>query len=69
MGALDMIFGGFGLVALLFWLIGIACMIWVIYDVLVNQKKMSTGEKIIWVVLAFFFSWITAIIYYFMKKR
>jgi hypothetical protein len=28
-------------------LIGLACMIWVIYDVFAVQKKMKTSEKII----------------------
>ncbi len=51
------------------WLIGLAAFIWVTYDVLSNQKKMSTGMKVLWIVLAFFFSIITAIIYYFVVYR
>ena len=45
-------------------LIGLACAVWVIYDVIANQKKMGTGMKILWIILALFFSIITAIIYY-----
>lgn len=50
-------------------IVALACAIWVIYDVLANQKKMSTGMKILWIVLALFFSIITAIIYYFMVAK
>jgi len=35
----------------LIWLIGILATLWVIYDVLVNQKKMPGIEKIIWVLV------------------
>lgn len=51
-----------GLVALIF-------AIWVIYDVWAVQKKMSGGSKIIWTIMAIFFNILTAIVYYFMKKR
>ena len=50
-------------------LIGLICAIWVIYDVFAVQKKAKMGEKIIWTVLALLFSIVTAIVYYFMKKR
>ena len=50
-------------------LIGLVCLIWVIYDVLANNKKLTTGMKILWIVLAIFFSIITAIVYYFVEKR
>ena len=51
-------------------IIALASAIWVIYDVLVNNKGLSTGMKIIWIVCAVFFSIITAIVYYLvgMKK-
>jgi membrane protein DedA with SNARE-associated domain len=51
------------------WLIGLICAVWVIYDVLTNQKKMDTGMKILWIVLALIFSIITAIIYYFVVAK
>ena len=60
-----MVFGTLG------WLIGLAAMIWVIYDVFSNRKKMETSMKVIWTVLAVLFSVITAIVYYFVvyKKK
>lgn len=53
-------------------LIGLAaliCAIWVIYDVLVNNKGLSTGKKVVWIVCAVFFSIITAIVYYLVEKK
>ncbi len=58
-----MIFGTIG------WLIGLAAMIWVIYDVFANQKRMSTGKKVLWTVFAILFSIITAIVYYFVVYK
>lgn len=57
------------LVSNFFGLIALFCAIWVIYDVLANQKSMKTGMKVLWVVLALLFSIITAIVYYFMNKK
>lgn len=51
------------------WIIGTACAIWVIYDVVTKQKKMKTGEKVLWILGAIIFSIITAIVYYFVKKQ
>lgn len=51
------------------YLIAVICAVWVIYEVLTKQKKMSTGSKIIWIICALFFSIITAIVYYFTKKK
>jgi hypothetical protein len=53
----------------LIYVIGLACAIWVIYDVWVANKRLSDTDKIIWTILAVFFSIFTAIIYYFVKKR
>jgi hypothetical protein len=50
-------------------LIGLAAMVWVIYDVFTNQKMLSTGMKVMWTVLAVLFSFITAIVYYFVVYR
>lgn len=44
-------------------------MIWVIYDVLTNQKGFSSGKKLLWIVFAILFSIITAIVYYFVVKK
>jgi len=48
---------------ILFGLIALIAAIWVIYDVLVNNKRLSDGMKILWVVFAVLFSILTAIIY------
>ncbi|WP_436517267.1 PLDc N-terminal domain-containing protein [Ekhidna sp. To15] len=50
------------------YIVAIICAVWVIYDVWTKQK-MSGGSKIIWTIFALLFSIITAIIYYFMKKK
>jgi hypothetical protein len=50
-------------------LIALACAIWVIYDVAANQKKMSSGKKVLWIILAIIFSILTAIIYYLTVKK
>ncbi|NCB19652.1 MAG: hypothetical protein EOM61_08545 [Bacteroidia bacterium] len=50
-------------------LIGIVCAIWVIYEVWANHKSMSVGEKILWTIAAIIFNIITAIVFYFFKKR
>ncbi len=49
-------------------IVALICAIWVIYDVWTKQK-MGTGMKVVWTILALVFNIITAIIYYFMKKR
>jgi hypothetical protein len=49
--------------------VALVCAIWVIYDVLVNNKQKSTEWKVVWVVLAIVFSIITAIVYYFINKQ
>jgi len=51
------------------YVVGIVCAVWVIYDVLVNNKRLPTVLKIIWVVLAVLFSIITAIVYSIIYKR
>jgi len=45
-------------------IIAIICAIWVIYDIIVNNKRLSDGMKVLWVVCAVLFSIITAVIYY-----
>ena len=51
------------------WIIAIICAIWVIYDVLVNNKRLSDGMKVLWIVFAIFFSIITAIVYYLIGRN
>ena len=43
--------------------IALIAAIWVIYDVLVNNKRLSDGMKVLWILCAILFSIITAIIY------
>jgi multisubunit Na+/H+ antiporter MnhE subunit len=50
-------------------IIAIICAIWVIYDVLVNNKNLSTGMKILWIICALLFSIITAVIYYLVGRN
>jgi prolipoprotein diacylglyceryltransferase len=50
------------------FVIAVICAVWVIYDVVQNQKKMDQTKKIIWIVCAVIFSILTAIVYYFMVK-
>lgn len=51
------------------YIVGILCAVWVIYDVFAKNKGLSTGMKVLWTVLALFFSIITAIVYYFVYKN
>lgn len=51
------------------WILGIVCAVWVIYDVLANNKRLSTLAKVLWIVAALLFSIITAIVYYFVAKK
>ena len=43
--------------------------IWVIYDVLVNNKRLSDGMKVLWIICAVIFSIITAVIYYLVGRN
>ncbi len=49
-------------------ILALVCAIWVIYDVLVNNKRLSTGLKVLWIVCAVLFSILTAIIYFLVYK-
>ncbi|NCN39256.1 MAG: hypothetical protein COY38_00415 [Candidatus Aenigmarchaeota archaeon CG_4_10_14_0_8_um_filter_37_24] len=50
-------------------IVALVCAIWVIYEVLVKNKKLNTTTKVIWVVCAVLFSIITAIVYYFVGRK
>lgn len=52
----------------IYYIIHLVCAIWVIYEVWA-KSKMGGGAKILWTILALLFSVITAIVYYFMKKK
>ncbi len=48
-------------------IVALICAIYVIYSVWTSKE--STGGKVLWTILALLFSIITAIVYYFMKKK
>ena len=50
-------------------IIALVAAIWVIYDVLANNKGLSNGMKLLWIVLAIFLSIITAIVYYLVGRN
>lgn len=50
-------------------ILAVLCAIWVIYDVLVNNKRLSDGMKVLWIVFAVLFSIITAAIYYIVGRN
>ncbi len=53
----------------LIWAIGVACAIYVIYDVWAKNDKITDGQKILWTIFALLFNIVTAIVYYFTQKR
>ena len=53
----------------IFYIVALLCAVWVIYDVLVKNKKLNTTAKVIWIVCAVLFSIITAIVYYFIGRK
>ena len=62
------VYGYYGL-GWLFGIIAIIAAIFLIYDVLANNRRLSSGMKLLWLILAVFFSIITAIIYYFFGRN
>lgn len=50
-------------------LLSLIAFAWVTYEVWTNNNRLAKTNKIIWTVAAFFFSILTAIIYYFAEKR
>lgn len=50
-------------------IIAVLAAIWVIYDVIVNNKRLSDGMKLLWILFAVLFSIITAIVYYFIGRK
>ena len=43
--------------------------VWVIYDVLTQNKGMTTIRKIIWILIALIFGIFGAIVYYLLGKK
>ena len=50
-------------------IVAVLAAIWVIYDVIANNKRLSDGMKVLWIVCAVLFSIITAIVYYFIGRN
>lgn len=57
------LFGGIG------GIIAVICAIWVIYDVMTNNKRLSKEAKLIWIICAVIFSVITAIVYFLIGRK
>jgi len=53
----------------LWWIIAFAAAVWVIYDILVIQKKMKSEHKVLWAIAAVIFNILTAIVYYIVVKN
>ncbi|HLC61503.1 MAG TPA: PLDc N-terminal domain-containing protein [Candidatus Nanoarchaeia archaeon] len=49
--------------------IAVLAAVWVIYDIIVNNKRLSDGMKVLWIVCAVLFSIITAIVYYLVGRN
>jgi len=50
-------------------IVSLVSFIWVVYEVWSKNYRLETTGKVFWTIAAFFFSVITAIIYYFVEKR
>ena len=53
----------------MWWAVGIACAVGVIYDIVTFQKKMKSEHKLLWIIAAVVFNIITAIVYYLVVKK
>ncbi len=53
----------------IFYIVALLCAVWVIYDVLVKNKKLNTTAKAVWIICAVLFSIVTAIVYYFIGRK
>jgi cbb3-type cytochrome oxidase subunit 3 len=66
----DMVFfGAIYALGLILMILQLLALVWVIYDVLTKQKRMPDVEKVIWIVLAFIFTILGALVYYILVKR
>ncbi len=50
-------------------LLALASIIWVIYDVLTQNKSLTDVMKAVWIIVALLFGIIGAIVYYFIGKK
>jgi hypothetical protein len=53
----------------LFWLIGVICSVWVIYEVWWKNRRLNDTGKLLWTLGAVLGSIITAILYFFIEKN
>ena len=49
-------------------ILAIIAAVWVIYDVVTNNRGLSSLAKVMWIVFAIFLSIITAIVYFLVYK-
>ena len=63
------IFGTVWALGMFLMILQLLALVWVIYDVLTKQKRMPDVEKVIWIVLAFIFTILGALVYYILVKR
>ncbi len=48
--------------------VAVLAAIYVIYDVMVNNKRLSDGMKVFWIIFVLLFSIITATVYFFVGR-
>ncbi len=61
-----------GILGNILWVVSIICIIWIIYDVLARNRRLSMLMKLVWIVLALVFtqySILIAIIYCLVYRR
>ena len=57
------------LISTIWGLLALASIIWVIYDVLTQNKSLTGAMKALWIIVALLFGIVGAIIYYFIGKN
>lgn len=50
-------------------LIALASVFWVIYDVLIQNPRLSNVMKAVWIIVALLFGMLGAIAYYFLGRK
>ncbi|MEZ5335203.1 MAG: PLD nuclease N-terminal domain-containing protein [Methanolobus sp.] len=43
--------------------------IWVVYDVITQNKRLNSTQKFLWIVIAIIFNILGAVAYYFLGKK
>jgi len=57
------------LISTIWGLLALASVIWVIYDVLTQNKSLTSVMKAVWIIVALLFGIIGAVVYYFIGKN